>query len=241
MTDYKELLRDIFSKNGMSQLLADGKDESFNLLINDLIATNRQYNLTAIKEPSEIVLKHIVDSLTLLEFIPQDAKMLDVGTGAGFPALPIAIARPDVTVTALDSTSKKLAFIDKTAESLALTNIKTCHGRAEELSHTAMRSTFDIVTARAVAYLPLLSELCIPFLRIGGKFIAMKGDSAKEEAAVSEKALEILGCKKPVLFVTEIKSGDNVLQHNIIVSEKFKQTSNIYPRIFSAITKKPLQ
>lgn len=241
MTDYTALLQNIFSQNDMSHLLENGNDEKFNLLINNLIDTNKQYNLTAIKDPSEIILKHIVDSLTLLEYIPQNANLLDVGTGAGFPTLPIAIVRQDIKITALDSTSKKLVFIEKTAELLGLTNVKTCHGRAEEFSHTKMRAAFDIATARAVAYLPILCELCIPFLRIGGKFISMKGESAEEEINVSSKALETLGCKKPLLFATAIKNGDIVLQHNIIISEKIKQTSDIYPRIYSAITKKPLQ
>lgn len=241
MADHSALIKEIFSKNGLSKLLDAPKIEKLNILIENMLKVNASMNLTSITDPDEIILKHIADSATISQYIPQNARMLDVGTGAGFPALPIAILRPDVSVYALDSTAKKLRYIDDTAVLLGLDNVKTVSGRAEEHGRTVnYRERFDVVTARAVAGLNVLTELCLPFVKLGGKFVSMKGSNAPEEINLAKSGVIQLGGSKFESNYLELSYGENVHQRYIVVSNKVKNTPDSFPRAYSRISKKPL-
>lgn len=204
-----------------------------------VVETNKHLNLTAITDPEGIAVKHFTDSLTLLALkeIPEGSKVLDIGTGAGFPAVPLMIARRDIDMTMVDSTAKRLKFVDSVVEELSLGGV-TVHGRAEELGKKPeFREKFDFVTARAVANLRDLSEYCLPFVKKGGYFIAMKGPLASEEITNGKKAIKILGGE-----IEEIKSVklSDAGERNIVMIKKISQTPPKYPRPSAQIAKKPL-
>ena len=175
-----------------------------------LLEWNRKFNLTAIKEPNEIAIKHFVDSCTILHYvnIKQNAKIIDVGTGAGFPGIPLKIIRDDIEITLLDSLNKRIVFLNEISEHLGI-SVSTIHGRAEDLGRNeSYRQSFDIAVSRAVAPLNVLSEYCIPLVRKGGKFISMKGPDIKEETDTAKKGIKILGGRL-----------NNIVQFNRNVSE----------------------
>lgn len=193
-----------------------------------LVETNRQMNLTAITEPAQIWAKHFLDSAVLLRKIslPMGAACLDVGTGAGFPGLVLAILRKELQVTLLDSLQKRVHFLEETAAELGLQNVTCIHGRAEELARKPeFREQFDFVTARAVAALPVLTEYCLPFVKVGGAFAAMKGPGeAAEEAAAAAKALGG-GVPEAVSYVLP-----DVGERQVIRIVKFTPTPGRFPR-----------
>lgn len=203
-----------------------------------LIEKNKVMNLTAITEPDEIIIKHFADSLTALSVldIPNGAKIIDVGTGGGFPGIPLLIARPDLQLTMLDSTKKKLAFVKDTVNELGL-SANVIHKRAEEAGQSEMRESFDFVVSRAVAALNVLSEYCIPFVKVGGTFLAMKGSKGLDELANAKQAIPTLGGK-----VISEKSmilpdgGERIL----IEIKKISHTATKYPRVSAQIAKKAL-
>ena len=156
-----------------------------------MLEVNKTMNLTAIKEEKAVVVRHFLDSLTIEPFLPKNAKMLDVGCGAGFPSLPVGIFREDLAITALDSTEKRIRYVQSTAATLALPHFSAIAARAEALAHDPQyREAFDVVTARAVAALPVLAELCLPFTRVGGSFIAMKAARGEEELSAAKAAID---------------------------------------------------
>lgn len=234
----------IFQQNNLS---APSKEESEKLyyLTEHLLKVNQMMNLTAIRDEKQVILKHYVDSLTLLPYLPENAKMLDVGCGAGFPTLPIAIFRPDLQITALDSTAKRIEFVKDVAMQLNLSHVSPIVARAEDIAHTPQnREKFDIVTARAVAALPVLAELCLPLCRVGGTFLAMKAKQAPDEILVARNAIRSCGgeiCTTHTISLisdsTEITDSDCRI---LLEIKKISQTPKIYPRHFSKITKKPL-
>ena len=241
MTDYTNLIKDVFDKNNLSELLNSNVLDKLNKLIDRMISVNEKMNLTAITNAEDVILKHIADSCTVIKYIPQKARLLDVGTGGGFPSLPIAIIRPDVNVYALDSTLKKLKYIEETAKILELDNIKIVPGRAEELCKSVnYRERFDIVTARAVASLNVLTELCVPFVKIGGSFISMKGSAAESEIASAKSGIIQLGGTKFEDITLNLSYNDVELQRHIVISKKVKNTPDSFPRMYNRITKKPL-
>ncbi|MBQ6702747.1 MAG: 16S rRNA (guanine(527)-N(7))-methyltransferase RsmG [Clostridia bacterium] len=241
MSDYSNIIEVVFSENGLEGLLNKSVIQKLNSLIDRTVNTNKKFNITAITNEEEIIFKHIADSATVIKFIPQNAKLLDVGTGGGFPALPISIMRPDVSVYALDSTAKKLAYIDETAMALELPNIKTVCGRAEEHGRSVnYRERFDFVTARAVSALNVLTELCLPFVKVGGIFAAMKGLSASDEAELAKSGVVQLGGSKFIDNSFTLTHNGEDLHRHILVSKKIKQTPPSFPRQYSRITKKPL-
>lgn len=203
-----------------------------------LIETNKQFNLTAIKNPDEIVTKHFVDSLTVFAVadFPQNASVIDIGTGAGFPSVPMLIYRPDLRLTAVDSTGKKLDFVRMALETLGL-EADVIHTRAEELGKGDGRERFDFAVSRAVAALNVLCEYCLPFVKIGGTFVAMKGSKAEEELKISRTAIRTLGGK----FVDNktITLNDDQPRGLVIIS-KANPTPATYPRVSAQISKKPL-
>ena len=211
-------------------------------LTDRMLRINEHLNLTAIKDEDAIIFRHYVDSVTLSEYIPEGARVIDVGCGAEFPTLPLAIFRPDLSITALDGTAKRINYVRETAAELGLKGVRAVAARAEELAHDgAERESYDIVTARAVAALPVLSELCLPFAATGGRMIAMKAALADEEIAASENAIRLCGGS-----ISETKSFDILSSieepacRRLIIIDKVKKTAPLYPRHYSKISKKPL-
>lgn len=209
-----------------------------------LVTENEKYNLTAITRPDEIALLHFCDSLTISRYIPEGASVCDVGAGAGFPSLPLAIVRSDLRITAVDATAKKTVFLQKAAEELSLRNLTALTGRAEELFSSAarknLRARFDAVTARAVARAGVLCELGAAGLREHGKLILMKGERAEEELAGSEAALRELGLRFVSVEKMRLEDGEREYSRNVIIFERLSKTSDKYPRRFAKIKSEPL-
>ena len=206
-----------------------------------LLEINAHTNLTAIREPIGIIDKHYIDSLLAMDLLPKGARMLDLGCGPGFPSIPLAIMRPDLEITALDSTSKKIDFVQKNAEILQLSNLNTVSGRAEDAKLRKELGKFDIVVSRAVARLNILCELCLPYLKVGGSLIALKGIKFEEELNEATNAIKVLGGKtinveQKTLTTTE----DQAETRGIIVIKLQKEPPIQYPRAYAAILKKPL-
>ncbi len=204
-----------------------------------LLDWNNRMNLTAITEPRDILIKHFLDSILLLRWceIPQNAKVIDVGTGAGFPGIPLKIVRPDLQLTLLDSLQKRVTFLTEVSRRLNLDN-QCIHSRAEDLAHEAEhREQYDVATARAVASLPALSELCLPFVKRGGYFLAMKGPDSQEEMEKALRGIHLLGgaVKDSPSYTLPDGSG-----RALYIIEKTSQTPTKYPRKRGKITKAPL-
>ena len=237
--NYIEYITEAFECNGLGHLIDSNKASKIYDLYVTLIETNKITNLTAITEEKDAILKHFIDSATVCDHIPSDATVLDVGCGAGFPSLPLAILRPDVKVTSIDSTGKKINFVNATAEQLGLTNIKATCTRAEDFAKNN-RESFDICTSRAVARLNVLAELCIPFVRLDGAFVAMKSDKGSEEHTEADKGISTLGCLFEGKQELTLSLENTTILREIYVYRKKKETPKIYPRNYSQITKKPL-
>ena len=219
--------------------LTDAQVQKLSLFSSLLKETNAIMNLTAITDDDGIAVKHFADSLTLLtsyDFQKGD-RVLDLGTGGGFPGVPLLIARSDIDLTMMDSTGKKLAFVSSALSALSLSG-KVCHARAEEKGRDEnYREKFDCVVSRAVAALNVLSEYCLPFVKVGGKFLALKGSGAAQEIENAHAAIEILGGK--IIETKKIILNDNI-ERNIVVIEKVKATPAKYPRQGGKIAKNPL-
>jgi len=204
-----------------------------------LVEANRRFNLTRITDPGEIVINHYLDSLLCLWALDLQpgARIIDVGTGAGFPGLPIKIARPDLALTLLDSTSKKIAFLSEAVRALGLDNVEPVHARAEQLSHQkSHRERFDTVYARALADLRVLAELCLPFVHVGGRVVAPKSDDIDEEIAAARPIIGQLGGEIEKTVRTHIPGTD--IARRIVVIVKTRQTPSGFPRPYSRIASK---
>ena len=237
---FEEKLYDIFKKNSLEKHLDADKADKFYRLAVALVETNKSLNLTAVTDADGIILKHFADSLIAVGEFPTGASVIDVGCGGGFPTFPLAIARPDLKITALDSTEKKINFVKKTAIELGLDNITAISDRAEALGRGEMRESFDAATARAVAALPVLIELCLPFVRVGGEFVAMKALRADEEleATLAENLFQKLGGEKePAITPVTLTGGDEPLTRVVIKVKKVVKTPPVYPRSYSQIAK----
>lgn len=194
-----------------------------------LLDWNEKINLTAITEENDIITKHFIDSLTCLKYIKNNDKIIDVGTGAGFPGIPIKIVSRETKLTLLDSLNKRIVYLDDVVNNLKLENVETIHGRAEELGQNdKYREKYDIVTARAVANLKVLSEYCLPFVKVGGKFVCMKGSEYKDEVEEAKAHIGNLGGK--ITEIEEIILPETDIKHTIIVIEKINLTPKNFPR-----------
>lgn len=243
--EFFTLCEHLFALNSISRFATrDNCDRLFDAMTL-ILDKSRVMNLTSICSEEEFGARHFADALIAEKYISKGASVLDVGTGGGILAITYAIVRPDIKVTAIDSTAKKTAFVEECAKSLNLPNLTAFPARAEEFSRTEKgREAFDFVCARAVASLPVLCELCLPLTRLGGRFCALKGKAAPEELASSGNAIKKLGgtllCDD-YQVLTEISEGADVLNdRHIIVIEKSSKTSDNYPRAFARITKNPL-
>jgi len=203
-----------------------------------LIDWNTKINLTAITEPEEIIKKHFCDSLSSLSFIKKGAKLADIGTGAGFPGIPLAIMRPDVDVLLIDSLNKRIKFLDTVISELGLENVNTIHLRAEEGGRNKLRDSFDIATARAVASLNVLCEYCLPYVKPGGMFLSYKGENVAQELLDAKNAIGKLSAREDGIFIYEIPDSD--IKHSIVKIAKNGKTPKEYPRISAKISKAPL-
>jgi 16S rRNA (guanine(527)-N(7))-methyltransferase RsmG len=239
--EFKARLYRVFELNSLTKYLDEERARLFYSFTDILLTTNEQMNLTAVRDVDGVILKHLADSLIVADHIPNGARVIDVGCGAGFPTFPLAIARPDLSITSLDSTEKKIGFVRSTASSLGLDNITAISGRAEDLARGEMRESFDIATARAVAALPVLTELCMPFVKLGGSFVAMKALRADTEIADTESSglfLTLGGERSP--HVTEYTLTDNEgepLMRAVAEVKKLTKTPPKYPRNYSQIVK----
>ncbi|MBO6177984.1 MAG: 16S rRNA (guanine(527)-N(7))-methyltransferase RsmG [Selenomonadaceae bacterium] len=202
-----------------------------------LIEWNERMNLTAITDEDEFIRKHILDSLSGLEYV-KEGKILDLGSGAGFPGIPLKIYNEEFKITFLDALKKRLNFLDEVATKLSFQNVTTIHGRAEDLAKTDLRESFDTVVSRAVASLPILSEYALPFIKTGGTFIAWKGSKAEDEAKESEKALKVLGGELAEIKKVAIPKLNE--ERALIIVKKIKPTPKQYPRKPGTPQKKPL-
>ena len=205
-----------------------------------LLEKNRVMNLTAITEPEQVARLHMLDCAALGMLFPLEGQgLLDVGTGAGFPGMVLKILVPTLDVTLLDSLNKRLEWLEEVCRTLDLAEIRTIHARAEEQSHDpAFRERFDFVTSRAVAELRTLCELCLPYVKVGGRFLAMKSVDSDQELSAAAPALSILG--GAVEEVTDYLIPGTEIRHRVIVLKKIAQTPKKYPRTFAKMKKNPL-
>ena len=213
--------------------------KSFEKYMNLLLEWNEKINLTAITQPEEVKLKHFVDSLTVLKYINDDDKVIDIGTGAGFPGIPLKIMKENTKITLLDSLNKRINFLNIVIETLNLRNIQAIHGRAEEIARNKLyREKYDVTVSRAVANLSTLSEYMLPFVKVGGKCICMKGANVNEEIEKAKNAIKELGGE--IERVDNFYLSDNDNERNIIIIRKVKETSSKYPRKAGMPSKEPL-
>lgn len=210
------------------------KNEMYDTYLSYLLEVNSHTNLTTITDPKEVEIKHFKDSLTILDYISENVKVLDIGSGAGFPGIPLRIEK-NFDLTLVDSVNKKVVFMNEVIEKLSLENTRAIHTRAEDYAKEN-RESFDIVVSRAVANMATLSELCLPFVKVGGIFIAMKGPKVDEELKEAENAIEILGGQ--VINIDRLTLEDNE-RANVIV-KKIHPTKKKYPRGKNLPKKNPL-
>lgn len=237
MVDIKKRLAELCGKMGVA--LSEKQLGQFQRYMELLVEWNQKMNLTAITDPEGVTVKHFYDSLLLLKAVelPEGASLIDVGTGAGFPGIPVKIARPDVKLTLLDSLNKRLVFLAEVCRELGI-EAEIRHARAEEGGRQKeLREQFDFATARAVAGMNVLSEYCIPFVKEGGAFIAMKGPDGEEEAKAAACGIGTLGGKTEKIGHFELPDGS---KRCIVVVRKVRETPEAYPRHGSKISKKPL-
>ncbi|MDS9471836.1 16S rRNA (guanine(527)-N(7))-methyltransferase RsmG [Sporosarcina pasteurii] len=222
--------------------LTEKQIAQFRTYFEELVEWNEKMNLTAITDQPSVYLKHFFDSITAAFYVDLTGEktLCDVGAGAGFPSIPLKICFPELQVTIVDSLNKRIGFLNHLVEKLQLENMEFVHARAEDFGQNkAFREKFDIVTARAVARLSVLSELCVPLVKKGGLFVAMKGAAAKEELADAKRPLTVLGAKikKDYSFLLPVEESER----NVFVFSKVKNTPNKYPRKPGVPNKSPIK
>ena len=204
-----------------------------------LIEWNKKMNLTAIEQEEDIITKHFIDSLSIASYIPDTTKIIDIGTGAGFPGIPLKILKKDLSITLLDSLNKRITFLEEVIRNLSLENIQAVHARAEELAHKEeYREQYDIAVSRAVAPMHTLLEYMLPYVKIGGKCICMKGPNLQEESKDLQNCLETLGGK--IEKIEELVLPETEIKRNIMLIKKENKTPEKYPRNPEMPRKTPL-
>lgn len=219
------------------------QEEQFKIYFKELIETNKVVNLTRITEENDVYLKHFFDSVTPLftfgEVFKDGSSLCDVGAGAGFPSIPLKILMPSLKVTIVDSLAKRLKFLESLIKKLNLSDVELVHGRAEDVGQNPKyREKFDLVTARAVANMTVLSEYCLPLVKKGGYFVALKGPKAADELTDSQKALSVLGGK--LIKDEELTLPDSDEERTLVLVEKVKNTPKKYPRQAGTPRRKPI-
>lgn len=229
-------------KKGLSDLnidLTEKQIEQFLKYYEILVETNKVMNLTAITEFDEVIEKHFLDSLSLVRVfdLNRNVKILDLGTGAGFPGIPLKITFPEIDIVLADSLNKRVKFLNEVVETLQLKQVEMVHGRAEELAkNKKYREQFDLCTSRAVANLSSLSEYCIPFVKEGGRFISYKSGEIEEEVDQAKRAIHVLGGKLDQVYKFDLHEQ----KRSFVIIEKVKKTPVVYPRKAGTPTKEPL-
>jgi len=227
------------SKDLSVRFLVEQTEQFFDYM-NLLIEWNEKINLTAITDPEEIILKHFIDSITILKEIPDNSKIVDVGTGAGFPGIPLSIMNPTLKITLVDSLNKRLIFLQEVINKLGLKNVEIIHARAEEFGQNKnYREKFDVSTSRAVANLSTLSEYLIPLVKVGGKVVSMKAAEAHQEINDAKKAIDILGGS--IEKIDEFNLPQSDIGRTVIIIRKNKQTPAKYPRKAGTPSKEPIK
>lgn len=217
----------------------DNKIQKFYDYMNLLVEWNKKINLTAITEEKDIILKHFVDSLTVLKYIKENKSIVDVGTGAGFPGIPLAIMNDSLKITLVDSLNKRINFLNEVCNKINLENINAIHARAEEFGQdNNYRESYDVAISRAVANLTVLAEYLLPLVKVGGKIICMKGPDIEEELKQAKSAIDILGGKFERCDNFCLPKSD--ISRNIIIINKIKETPKKYPRKAGTPAKTPL-
>ena len=237
---FNDVFNTVMALNGFSEYATEQHSRMFYALTEHMLDTNEKMNLTAIKEVPAVILLHYADSLTAARFLPQNARVADIGCGAGFPCLPLAICRPDLSILALDSTEKRIRYVAETASMLNCTNLTAVAMRAEVGAQGEHRERFDVCTARAVAALPLLCELCLPFVKLGGTFLAMKAKKGEEELKEAQTAIKRLGGECAALHPVKLVHGDREEERILIEIKKISHTPPEFPRPWAKILKRPL-
>ena len=237
-SNFNENMKKLMNEIGVD--ITEKQVSKFYDYMNLLLEWNEKINLTAITKPDEIVLKHFVDCLTIQKYIEDNKKIVDIGTGAGFPGVPLAIMNDRCRFTLVDSLNKRINFLNEIKDKLNLRNVSAIHSRAEEFDQNKMyRENFDIAVSRAVANLCVLSEYLLPAVKVGGKVICMKGSQIEEELNDAKFALKELGGK--VKFVDEFLLPGTDMKRNVVVIEKVKETPKRYPRKAGTPAKQPLK
>jgi 16S rRNA (guanine527-N7)-methyltransferase len=237
MEEFKQNMKQYAKKIGI--VLEEEQIEQFYQYEKLLLIWNEKINLTAITKPEEIILKHFIDSMTIAKYIGANKTLVDVGTGAGFPGIPLKIIRKDIQITLLDSLNKRVQFLNEIIKQLELKEVETIHGRVEEFGkNKKYREKFDYATSRAVANLTTLSEYLLPLVKIEGKCICMKGSTVKEEIDQSQKAIAILGGKIEEIEAFQLPESD--IDRHIVLLRKIKQTPAKYPRKPGTPSKEPI-
>ncbi len=238
--EFEGLFAAALQRNGISPLSRE-QNESFFAFTQYFTEVNAHTNLTAIRDVADIIDKHYVDCLAVSEQIPNGASILDLGCGPGFPSIPLAIARRDLSIVALDSTDKKIRFLKESIAILKLSNLTAVCGRAEDAEIRKQIGQKEVVVSRAVAKMSVLSELCLPYVTVGGKLIAMKGAKADDELEEAKNGIRILGGGEPIVISSELRLHCNANEKRaFVVVPKQKPTPAAYPRAYAAILKKPL-
>lgn len=231
-----EIIKEKFKNYGFD--LSDKQAKQFFDYYEFLVSENQKYNLTAITDFNDVVMKHFIDSVLPLNKIKENASVIDVGTGAGFPGVPLKILRPDIKLTLLDSLQKRINFLNQLLKLLGINDVKTIHSRAEDYIKQG-REKFDYALSRAVASVPTLAEYLLPYVKVGGEILMYKGSGFQEELDLGHKAIKILGGQ--VENVLNYKLNEIDSQRNIIIIKKISMTDKKYPRGKNLPKLKPLQ
>lgn len=237
LKEFEELFKSECQKNDIN--LEKNEYEKFYNYMLGIVEWNEKINVTAITEHKEFLVKHLIDSLTISKYVKSGKNLIDIGTGAGFPGIPLKIANPDLHVTLIDSVNKKLNVIREVSKDINLDNLEIIHTRAEDLANNKKyREQYDFATTRAVSKLYTIAEYMLPFLKIGGKAICMKGPNYEEEIEEAKKSIEILGGRIEKIENIMI---DGEIERNIIIISKEKGTPNKYPRGQGKPLKEPIK